>query len=373
METTTMKRGEWMPWQGAETWQLPHGASPMMAGICCRLRGRSTSGFFLLSLFFFFASLGIGGEHPAQPSAELLVKKNEIETVEDFEVELRIMVPAGSLVRLPETLPWEAPFELASFESSREEKEGGIQVVASYHLWCRRAGSFKVGPVKVAVTLPDGKEVLVEAAAVEIQVASFLATLQSSPGELRPLKGFLPPPPEQAGSARLYWGVLGALLFASFLWWWFRLRNSRGFGGGAFPPHEIALRRLKALEQRELDSARSVEAFYVDLSGALRHYLEERYRMPVMEQTTQEIKRHFEPNLFGVNWTFRLYQLLERMDLVKFAKFRISGSAAFEDLQVARALVVEVVERDQRLLEEERRRAALAKKGDPTSRKEAER
>lgn len=84
--------------------------------------------------------------------------------------------------------------------------------------------------------------------------------------------------------------------------------------------HEWAERQLKALENKRLWQQGQAKAYYESLSMILKMYLESRFGMPVMEQTTDDLigiaKK--DKRLRMVRKEIRL--VLQTADLVKFAK-----------------------------------------------------
>ncbi|MFO7658437.1 MAG: hypothetical protein R6W78_15375, partial [Bacteroidales bacterium] len=87
------------------------------------------------------------------------------------------------------------------------------------------------------------------------------------------------------------------------------------------PPHIIAMRELEALRAGKLWQRKEVKLYYSRLTEIIRRYLERRYKILAMEQTTDEIMtelvagRLIQPEDLKI-----LKMMLERADLVKFAK-----------------------------------------------------
>lgn len=297
--------------------------------------------------------------------ATLVVKPDNPEVAAPFVLTLEVQVPRGTVVQLPGASAPIYPFDLIAYASSESVKDGNVRIEGRYTLFGSLPGKQQLGPLQVGLKLADGTEHQLLAGPVSFELKSLLASRSEPLKDILPIKGPLPFPEPVHGFPWLLASslVLAVLLTILFVLWLRRRSSNRR--PPPEPAHVLALRRLQELGRRELDSPGSVEPFYVGLSEILRRYLESRFGVPVMEQTTQEIKRAFDPAVHGPNWTFRLYQLLERMDLVKFARFRISASAAFEDLQVARALVEELVERDSRAADENARSQKLDSAGAP--------
>lgn len=117
------------------------------------------------------------------------------------------------------------------------------------------------------------------------------------------------------------WAVLAAL----FLIWYLFIRKKKKKVEYVepevrIPAHVLALERLLQLEEKQLWQKGKFKEFHVRLSEILREYLENRYKILALEQTTDEILGDLRP--LGVNEEIRnqLREVLLLMDLVKFAK-----------------------------------------------------
>lgn len=86
-------------------------------------------------------------------------------------------------------------------------------------------------------------------------------------------------------------------------------------------PHEAALAALERLRMQKLWQTGRVKEFHTELTEILRRYIEERFGLPALERTTAEIVGDLETH-GGTNPATRekLRRVLERADLVKFAK-----------------------------------------------------
>lgn len=89
------------------------------------------------------------------------------------------------------------------------------------------------------------------------------------------------------------------------------------------PPHVVALSELDKLKEEQLWQHDKVKDYYTRLTDIIRVYLEERYDVPAMEQTTHEILAEFGRENSQIRG--KLYSGLEKTltisDLVKFAKY----------------------------------------------------
>ncbi|MEZ4722499.1 MAG: hypothetical protein R2813_11560 [Flavobacteriales bacterium] len=107
------------------------------------------------------------------------------------------------------------------------------------------------------------------------------------------------------------------------------------------PLHEIALERLDELEQKKLWQASKTKEYYSELTDILREYIELRFSIPALEQTTDEIMTSMKrlPE-FTPEQLDKTKRLLFLADLVKFAKESPVGSENDMHLQNARDFVI---------------------------------
>ncbi|TCD01017.1 hypothetical protein [Pedobacter psychroterrae] len=86
------------------------------------------------------------------------------------------------------------------------------------------------------------------------------------------------------------------------------------------PLHVSTVNRLNALREKKLWQMDLVKEYYVELSDILREYLEKRYGVKALEQTSDEIFASTRQLEIGEQSRNQLRQILIIADLVKFAK-----------------------------------------------------
>jgi hypothetical protein len=89
------------------------------------------------------------------------------------------------------------------------------------------------------------------------------------------------------------------------------------------PAHLWALRELDRIREEKLWQKDKIKEYYSELTEVLRIYIEERFSIPAMEQTSAEILTSFEDhkNLVSEKTFGYLSRILPLADLVKFAKY----------------------------------------------------
>lgn len=86
------------------------------------------------------------------------------------------------------------------------------------------------------------------------------------------------------------------------------------------PAHIIALEKLEKLKKEKLWQEGKLKLYYSSMTDILREYIENRFKIPAMEQTTDEILFGFRNAAVDEESKRKLKQVLTLSDLVKFAK-----------------------------------------------------
>ena len=86
------------------------------------------------------------------------------------------------------------------------------------------------------------------------------------------------------------------------------------------PAHYKALRMLNELDGKQLWQKNKVKEYYVDLTDIVRSYIEERFKTPAMELTTDELLEKVKFTRELQPYHSLLSSILHTADLAKFAK-----------------------------------------------------
>ncbi len=102
------------------------------------------------------------------------------------------------------------------------------------------------------------------------------------------------------------------------------------------PPHVLALKRLKELEEKRLYQKGDFKNFYFYLSEIVRQYLERRFYIRALEATTSELKLLLQASPeITQEWRQRLSDLFDTADLAKFADYKPLPDVAARHLKLA--------------------------------------
>lgn len=106
------------------------------------------------------------------------------------------------------------------------------------------------------------------------------------------------------------------------------------------PPDVVALRELERLRKETPWLHNKVKVYYIRLSEIIRNYIERRYLIPALEQTTEEILRDLKVLNYDSDSIPLLKEMLTLADLVKFAKVIPDKEENVKQIEVAVEYVI---------------------------------
>jgi hypothetical protein len=196
-----------------------------------------------------------------------------------------------------------------------------------------RAAAAQAGSNASAAAAPV--EILTEEVPLQIKEVSVGATTAALP----PARGRLPA--DVGGRPMWHWAIvgLGVAWLAIAILLVVRLRKRRAVRI-KMSAYDVAVGRLRGLEQRGAPAGEDADAWFVELSGIVRRYLEERYDIRAPELTTEEFLAvaSRSPELTAEHREL-LSSFMARCDRVKFAGYRPDADESLATLRAARGFV----------------------------------
>lgn len=171
--------------------------------------------------------------------------------------------------------------------------------------------------------LQNGVSSFVKTRRIPINVGSVELVVDSTQIELAPIKGIIK---EQTNWQDYlpYTLVLLGLAAIVGIFYFVKKQNSKVHIPTpppiSIPAHQVALTALKKLKAEQLWQKGEIKTYQSKLTHIIREYLENRYEIPALESTTDEIQRSLKKVDFDSSWKEKLTNILQVADLVKFAK-----------------------------------------------------
>jgi hypothetical protein len=286
----------------------------------------------------------VAGGVAAQPAPEVQINvEPQVVTVGDvFEVTVTVAVPEDHEAVVPGEDANLGEVEVRGAERSTEKlADGGRRLTVVYEAAAWQVGEVTVSSPVIAVRGQDGEAEQLESVETTLTVES---VLPAGAEDIHDIRGPKEIPLKWYHYAIAALPVLGLLALIALVVWWVRSRRAGEEPEPApkpqLPPAEEALEALRALQDEDLPARGRVEEHYVQVSYILRRYLERRWNLPALEETTGMLRR----TMLGSGRVpdeaaERITEVLQRADLAKFAKHRPQANIAMADLVQVRDIV----------------------------------
>ncbi len=275
----------------------------------------------LLCLLLFF--IGSSSLHAQKYFASASLDSVKIKIGDQTYLNFKVEAPAGTSIKFP---------EISDTLNSHLEVVSQSKVDTSYTTDKQRyilrkkvlitsfdSGYFAIAPFAFIVNADTANPVYSEALLIQVQTVT-VDTTQA----IRDIKG----PKDAPWNFReiipyLVFAGLAVLLTAIVLYYW-RKRKTKPvvevINEPKVPAHHIALAELQKLRDEKLWQEGKYKIYQIKLTDIIRTYIEARFSINALEQTTDETMRSFRAVHLPEELRFKLKQLLVLSDMVKFAK-----------------------------------------------------
>lgn len=234
-------------------------------------------------------------------------------------------------------------FIIRDFYEPVPRRAAGKQLLEQvYTLEPTQAGLLTIDPITIRFVdnrpQGDGAEHEIVTEAMRLEVSTMIDAEAPSLSDLRPAVDPVDVKDESIGS--LVGLIVGGLLaLALIIFLLSRLRRRRVADEPQLTPQQLARRELDELIAGKL-SQTDVKAFFVELTGVVRRYIERSTGVRAPEQTTEEFLRQVNTQpLFSADDHQRLGAFLESADLVKFAGYQPDPESIKQSTHKARQFI----------------------------------
>ncbi|MDX2127853.1 MAG: hypothetical protein SFU91_02315 [Chloroherpetonaceae bacterium] len=297
--------------------------------------------FFLF--YAFFVGFHCATLYAQQPSVRSDVYPDTVSIGDDITYTLTVLKRPDVSLLYPtkkDTVAF-APLEIRDVQYlPRETRESLVVEKIQYTLAVFDTG---MQPIPfLNLTYLTGKDsvsrAIVQAPPSRVYVVSLLDTTRKDIEDIKEIRS-LPIP----------WWVYASiatavLLFVGMSFWIYRWVRSRKVKEVVEPviqrsAYEIAVEKIDVLYHSKLESDADLKRFYFELSFIIREFLENHFGILALEQTSYEIYQSIETKVEKAQYN-RLYNIFERADMVKFAKYLPSKIEIKESYQEALEFLV---------------------------------
>ena len=212
--------------------------------------------------------------------------------------------------------------EIDTFELDNEEFQKQIQ---SFTITCFDSGSYRIPPYWFNIDI-NGRTDSIPSNGVTLNVFTMAIDTTKGPADIKmPYDA-----PLTLKEVTPY--ILGAILIGAILFFILYSIKRKKKNQPVFakpqkpkePPHILAIRELDRIKEEKIWQKGKTKQYYSEVTDALRNYIEDRFEIRAMDQTSDETIESFrlQKNLITDKCYSNLNQLLKLADLVKFAKYK---------------------------------------------------
>ena len=290
--------------------------------------------YFLLSLLFFL----VAAQNVTGQSVRTHVNTDSVSVGDVFQYSLILQLDAEyNKIQYPDTVLFPPAVELTSRQQFRLSS---FSDSTTYHLQFFGTEDVRIRPLPVHLISENDTTTLY----TEPVTLFFKPLVAEGDTTLKPMKpNFAFPRP--------WWPwILAALAIAAFLVWWFKFKKEPEPKPAKPQPKYVPFQDpLVELEntlqtirtEHDISETRDFKSYYSSISDAIRKYFEDLYLIPALESTTRELVRYLDAYGADDEMNALTRRILNKADLVKFAKF----TPTLDDAQSTYQLAIDFVDR----------------------------
>lgn len=278
---------------------------------------------------------------PREPAISTTIDPTTINVGDPVTVIVRVRHDPDATVEWSES-PAFGAFELLdqrAVDPTPDDTGAMIQTAVELRVTAFELGDLTLPSFEVDVVAATGERVTL---ATESAAVAVVSVGRDEEGALRDIKAPLAIP---FGILTLVPWLLGLLVLGAAGYWLYeryRRREQPTVITPAEPPrpaHEVALESLAALEASGLLDLGEIKTYHIRVSDIVRVYAEDRFGIDAMEMTTGEVLAGLRERGVSSAVVADFRQVLDRCDLVKFAKFRPVAATCHDLIPLSRHLV----------------------------------
>lgn len=273
----------------------------------------------------------------------LQLSKQAMTTADSLLLRMTLEVSKGYEAEFPDIVfPDDMPGSILTGFDERESTEGGRRILRrDYEIEPEYEGTLTLPGMEVySHRAGEVKEEILQTEPIEITVRA--STAIAGDLELKPMRGLVTVEAMTAERRRVWPWVAGGTvsLMGLIVLLLYLARRPRRVPPPP-PAHETAMKRLRELAGRGLIAGGQAEAFFVEVTGIIRDYVEQAFGMRAPEQTTEEFLSALATAPAIVRHRQVLEPFLTAADEVKFARMRADPGAMQRAFETAESFVVQ--------------------------------
>ena len=292
----------------------------------CQKNSSKSALLFLLAYLFQLINTPAAWTNPADPvSIKTQVDITQPTLGDILTYSITVNHDSDIVIHTPEYVIPEG-FEKVG-HGKKKPRKANNQTAQEFWLKLRvdKTGLLTIPAIPLGFDAPDQNNKIVKGKIMTAEVNVDVQSLLHLEGKTSDIKDIKPIFHIKAPWVHYIWkalGVLFLLALAYFIWKnWQKKADLKPGPLTLLTAEQTALKELQELKSRELMKLGRIREHFFELSEIFRRYMENRYRFPAQEWTTEEIISHFK-GLSDLNEKQKLQArtILTESDKVKFAK-----------------------------------------------------
>ncbi len=298
--------------------------------------------FFIKKVFFSLLFLSIFSlSANAQVKISARLDSNQIVVGGVTHLNVTIQAPEGTEINTPHLRDSSKIELIDEVKTVKIPHHNGLLITQVWTLTALDSGMWTLPPMPFGYKLTTGETDTVYSP--ELSFAAIPAKLDSL--TLRPISPIIDEPLSWRDALPYFIAAIILTLLLYVVYWYYNRKKMREVATQIAPeltvsPHIIAFEKLNILQNKQLWQQGNTKDYYIELTYIIREYLEKRYSLPILEQTTEEFLPILKKETDIPVDIFKILVLqLKNADIIKFAKGEASAEQNTEAMQFALLLV----------------------------------
>ncbi len=293
-----------------------------------RSRTVGLNGIRIILFLFLFSIVGVTNAQRIKATAKL--DSTNILLGDQIKLFLEIDHPKNVEIEFPQVpdslnLGLIEVLDRSGIDTFEIDNEKFLKQIQSYTITCFDSGSYRIAPVWFKINI-DGRIDSVPTNGVTLNVFTMQIDTTKGPTDIK-MPYDAPLTLKEVTPYILGVILIGAIIFL-ILYSIKRKKNNKPIFARPKKPkepaHIVAIRELDRIKTEKIWQKGKSKQYHSEVTEALRVYIEDRFEIPAMEQTSDETIENFRvnKNLLTDKLFIKLSQTLKLADLVKFAKYK---------------------------------------------------
>jgi len=289
---------------------------------------------FLFSIFI-ISILCLGFNTYSQTSASASIDKNEIRIGEPIELKLSLYLSSSNEKFIWPSFNDTITKDIEIIEFSKVDTNQNV-IQQTFKISVYDSGQFVLPPIKFLNYSDTSKFVQTNTLLITVHTVP-TDTSETSIKDIKPI--FEEPFKFKWYMPLIIKSLIAILIFAIIIYfvykYFIKKKEIKKEEKPKLPPDVIALEKLQKIKEEEIWKEGKIKEYYSAVADTIREYLEGRYNIQALEQTTFETLQALKFRAIANSSKEKIKYILELSDLVKFAKFIPAENDHIQIIQAA--------------------------------------